>query len=263
MEQPEAAGGQGEPGGMRLCLLHLYPDLLNIYGDRGNVLTLGRRCAWRGIALQVIEAGVGQDVDWAAIDLVCIGGGEDAKQVLAAEDLGRHGQALRESVADGLPVLAVCGGYQLLGHSYQPAAGARLPGIGVLDATTVAGPRRLIGNVVLESEAFGTLVGFENHGGQTFLGPSCRPLGRVRPGHGGGNNGQDGGEGALHHHCVGTYLHGSVLPKNPALADFLLRAALQRRHGDAAAAAALTPLDDAVEASAQRAAERLAREGRR
>jgi len=256
---PQAAASAAGAGlsAVRLTLLHLYPDLLNIYGDRGNVLALARRAGWRGIDLGVREASVGEAVDWGTVDLVCIGGGEDRKQALAAEDLARRAEGLRAAVEGGLPVLAVCGGYQLLGAYYQPAEGERLPGVGVLDAHTVAGRRRMIGNVVLDAGELGTLVGFENHSGQTFLGPGCRPLGRVRPGHGGGNNGRDGGEGALHRRCVGTYLHGSVLPKNPALADFLLRGALERRHGGAAAAAAMCPLDDALEAGAHRAAEGL------
>lgn len=161
---------------------------------------------------------------------------------------------MRAAIEGGLPVLAVCGGYQLLGAYYQPAEGERLLGVGALDAHTVAGRQRMIGNVVLDAEGFGTLVGFENHSGQTFLGPGCRPLGRVRRGHGGGNNGRDGTEGALHRCCVGTYLHGSVLPKNPALADFLLRGALSRRYGEAAAKAAMRPLDDAAETAAHRVA---------
>ncbi len=246
----------------RLVLAHLYPDLLNIYGDRGNVLALARRAGWRGIEVDVRPVGIGDAFDPTGVDLVCVGGGEDSKQAAAAADLARRGEALRVAVEDGLPVLAVCGGYQLLGHYYQPARGPRLPGAAVLDAHTVAGERRLVGNVVCES-AMGTLVGFENHSGRTFLGPGCQPLGRVRPGASGGNNGEDGGEGALWHRCVGTYLHGSLLPKNPHLADFLLRAALVRRYGEEAAAQALRPLDDAVEWTAHRAAEGLAPAHRR
>lgn len=260
---PVAEPAQGEATAaaglapVRLTLLHLYPDLLNIYGDRGNVLTLLRRARWRGIDLAVREASLGEAVDLGAVDLLCLGGGEDRKQALAAEDLARRGPGLRAAVGDGLAVLAICGGYQLLGAYYQPAEGERLPGVGVLDAHTLAGPRRLIGNVVLDAPGLGTLVGFENHSGQTFLGPGCRALGRVRPRRGGGNNGRDGTEGAVHHHCVGTYLHGSVLPKNPALADFLLGGALRRRYGAAAAGALLQPLDDTLETAAHGVAEAL------
>ncbi len=237
-----------------LTLLHLYPDLLNIYGDRGNVLALERRAAWRGIALTVRQASVGEAVDLDTVDLVCLGGGEDSKQVLAAEDLCRRGATLRAAVERGLPLLAVCGGYQLLGGYYQPAGRERLPGVGVFDAHTVAGSARRIGNVVIDSPELGPLVGFENHSGQTVLGPNCRPLGRVRPGLGGGNNGRDGTEGAVHCRCVGTYLHGSVLPKNPVLADFLLHGALERRHGTAVAASAMRVLDDRLEQAAHRSA---------
>ncbi len=247
---------------IRLTLLHLYPDLLNIYGDRGNVVALTRRAAWRGVDLRVREASVGETVDFDTVDLVCIGGGEDRKQALAAEDLALRAPAVRAAADGGLPMLALCGGYQLLGQYYQPVDGERLPGVGVLDAHTVAGHRRMIGDVVLDSEMFGTLVGFENHSGQTYLGPACRPLGRVRRGQGGGNNGTDGGEGALYRGCVGTYLHGSVLPKNPALADFLLRAAVARRYGERVAATAMVALDDALETEAHRAAEALGK-GRR
>jgi CobQ-like glutamine amidotransferase family enzyme len=253
--------GHGGPAGgrLRLTLLHLYPDLLNIYGDRGNVLALVRRAGWRGVEVAVREASVGEAVDFADVDLVCLGGGEDRSQALAAEDLARRGPALRRAVEGGLPVLAVCGGYQLLGAYYQPAGGERLPGAGVLDAFTVAGRTRMIGNVLARSPDLGTLVGFENHSGQTFLGPGCRPLGRVRRGQGHGNNGRDGTEGAVYRACVGTYLHGSVLPRNPALADFLLRAAIARRWGEAAAAAAMVPLDDRLENEAHRVGEELGR----
>ncbi len=255
--QAEAAAVGAGLAAVRLTLLHLYPDLLNIYGDRGNVLALVRRAGWRGIDLTVRLASVGEAVDWGTVDLVCIGGGEDRKQALAAQDLARRAEDLRAAVEGGLPVLGVCGGYQLLGAYYRPAVGEQLPGAGVLDAHTVAGRRRMIGNVVLDAQGFGTLVGFENHSGQTFLGPGCRPLGRVRRGQGGGNNGRDGGEGALYRRCVGTYLHGSVLPKNPVLADFLLRGAVERRYGARAAGAAMRPLDDATETMAHRRAEGL------
>jgi CobQ-like glutamine amidotransferase family enzyme len=262
---PEARAADVAAGlaGARLTLLHLYPDLLNIYGDRGNVVALARRASWRGIALDVREASVGEDVEWDAVDIVTIGGGEDTKQGLAAEDLAARAGPLRAAIEGGLAVLAVCGGYQLLGHYYQPAEGPRLPGVGALDAHTVAGRRRMIGNVVADAPALGSLVGFENHSGRTFLGPGCQPLARIRRGRGGGNNGSDRGEGARHRYCVGTYLHGSVLPKNPALADFLLQGALERRYGARAAQAALHPLQDDLEARAHRAAETLAHDGGR
>lgn len=246
---------------MRLVIAHLYPELLGVYGDRGNVLALARRAAWRGLEVRVIPVGVGEACDLDAVDVVCIGGGEDRQQAAVAADLGQRAQALRAAVDGGMPLLAICGGYQLLGHWYQPAAGERLTGVGIFDATTGPGPGRLVGNVVVEGTVAGTLVGFENHGGRTVLGATARPLGRVRPGRGGGNNGRDGTEGALRGRAVGTYLHGALLPKNPALADFLLEGALVRRYG-AQARAVLTPLDDALEAAAARTARALPYRGR-
>jgi CobQ-like glutamine amidotransferase family enzyme len=240
----------------RLVIGHLYPELLNIYGDRGNILALARRAEWRGVGrVDVRPVAAGQPLDPSELDILCIGGGEDRKQALAARDLQRHAGRLREAVEDGLVVLAVCGGYQLLGAYYQPGEGERLPGAGILDAHTVAAPGRprLIGNAVVESE-LGTIVGFENHGGRTYLGPGARPLGRVLVG--GGNNGEDRGEGAVYRNCVGTYLHGSLLPKNPAFCDALLRWALARRHGPVD----LPALDDELEERAHAAAGRRARE---
>jgi CobQ-like glutamine amidotransferase family enzyme len=248
-------------GRLTLTLAHLYPDLLNIYGDRGNVLALVRRAAWRGVEVRVRAVHVGEPWDPEEADLVCIGGGEDRKQAWAAEDLAARAGALVRAVEGGLPVLAVCGGYQLLGRGYQPAEGPELPGVGVFDAHTAAAPGRLVGNVLVDSP-WGTLVGFENHSGRTYLGPGAQPLGRVRPGHGAGNNGVDGTEGAVRLHAVGTYLHGALLPKNPRLADFLLRAALARRYGALVADLVMAPLDDRWEEEAHRAAARLAR-GRR
>jgi lipid II isoglutaminyl synthase (glutamine-hydrolysing) len=245
---------------MRLTLGHLYGDLLNLYADRGNIITLSRRCAWRGIDLEVRQIGIGDPVDPAGLDLLFMGGGQDGDQRLMADDLFRlKADALRGALEDGLPMLVVCGGYQLFGHYYQPAEGPRLPGLGLFDLHTVhPGPRvpRCIGNVVVEwtadASAAGeragtpapprrTLVGFENHGGRTFLGPAARPLGRVLSGY--GNNAQDGTEGAVVHHAYGTYLHGSLLPKNPHLADHLIGLALRRR----SPGASLAPLDDSLE----------------
>ncbi len=248
---------------LRLRLCHLYPDLLNIYGDRGNVLALARRAAWRGIELEVATLTVGDELDPGGCDLVFMGGGQDQEQALVAADLARRkGPVLRDAVEEGLPLLAVCGSYQLLGRFYRPAGGAELPGVGVFDAWTVAGEGRLIGNVLAVTDLTGaeeTVVGFENHSGRTHLGEGARPLARVLVG--GGNNGEDGTEGAVHRHAVGTYLHGSLLPKNPFLADWLLARALERRYG-AGAAAALTPLADGLERRAHAAAARRARETR-
>jgi lipid II isoglutaminyl synthase (glutamine-hydrolysing) len=191
--------------GETLRLAHLYPDHMNIYGDRGNVLALAQRCRWRGIGLELLAVGPGMDVDWEAVDIAFFGGGQDSGQALIAEDfVARQGPGLRAAIDGGLALLAICGGYQLLGHYFLTHAGERLPGIGAIDVHTVGGTRRLIGNIVVEAALGGShetplpppirLVGFENHSGRTYLGAGARPLGRVMAGH--GNNGEDGTEGA-------------------------------------------------------------------
>lgn len=235
-----------------LRLAHLYPAEMNIYGDRGNVIALARRCAWRGIELAVTPVEPGDEVDWASFDLAFFGGGQDSGQTLIARDLlERQGPGLRAALEDGLAMLAICGGYQLLGHYFLTHTGERLPGLGVLDVHTVGGKQRLIGNIVVEATLGGEavrLVGFENHSGRTYHGPGVRPLGRVAVGH--GDNGEDGVGGAVYKSAYGCYLHGSLLPKNPQLTDHLIGLALARRHGPAAS---LPPLDAALELRAQRA----------
>ena len=235
---------------MRLHLCHLYPDHLNIYADRGNITVLERRCRWRGIDVSVLPCGIAEPLPEA--DLLYVGGGQDRDQLLVAEDLTGKAEAVHAAVAAGACLLAVCGGYQLLGHDYRGQAGGRIPGIGLLDLRTEAGTRRMIGNVALRCELepgrLRTLVGFENHAGRTYLGPGLQPLGRVL--HGNGNNGEDGGEGVRAGRVVGTYVHGPLLPKNPWLADWLIGQALARRHG----AVSLEPLDDALELEAHRVA---------
>jgi CobQ-like glutamine amidotransferase family enzyme len=239
-----------------LRLAHLYPRLMNIYGDRGNILCLRRRCEARDIELVVEELGLGDPLDPAAYDLIFIGGGQDREQRRIAEDLAiGKGEALREAAEGGVAMLAVCGGYQLFGRYYRTAAGDELPGAAVFDAWTVhpgEGARRCIGDVAARWEE-GTLVGFENHGGRTYLGSGARPLARVERGF--GNNGEDGGEGAAYKNACGTYLHGSLLPKNPRFTDHLLRVALGRRYDDVE----LAPLDDSAEEAAHAAALRVAR----
>ena len=252
----------------RLRLAHLYPDQMNIYGDRGNILTLTQRCAWRGIAVDPVPVGVGADVDWPSIDIAFFGGGQDSGQALIADDfVQRQGPPLRAAIDDGLVVLSICGGYQLLGHYFLTYTGERLPGVGAMDVHTVGGDVRLIGNIVIEARGLGLegcdfggqptslkpqasslkLVGFENHSGRTYLGAGVRPLGRVLAGH--GNNGEDGTEGAVYRNAFGCYMHGSLLPKNPQLADLLISLALRRRYGPEAT---LAPLDDRLEITAQR-----------
>lgn len=236
---------------MELTLAWLYPDSMSIYGDRGNVIALTRRAQWRGIDVDVRRLPKGERLDWIP-DLLMFGGGQDREQRLIEQDfLELKGEALRAAIEQDVPVLAVCGGFQLLGHGYRDADGTAIRGLGVLDAQTVAPPRkarRCIGNIVVETGFAGTLVGFENHGGRTTLG-RCPPLGRVRKGF--GNNGRDHLEGARYRNCFGTYMHGSLLPKNPRFADYLLQAALQRKYG---VGAHLEALDDALELQAQRAA---------
>ncbi|ABZ83845.1 cobyric acid synthase cobq, putative [Heliomicrobium modesticaldum Ice1] len=233
-----------------LRLVHLYPDLLNLYGDRGNIITLLRRCEWRGIPLAVERVSLNDRFAFTDADLVFMGGGSDREQTLLFRDFQEHkGPALVEAAESGLPLLSVCGGYQLLGRYYRTHTGAEMPGLGLFDAWTTAGSTRLIGNVVAEAPFLGdgvSLVGFENHSGRTFLGDrgGIRPLAQVVAGH--GNNGKDKGEGAVYKNAIGTYLHGPVLPKNPALADWLIARALERRYGDGS----LTPLADTWERKA-------------
>jgi len=242
-----------------LRVAHLYPRLMNIYGDRGNVMCLRRRCEARGIAFELTELSTGDRFDPAAHDLVFAGGAQDREQRGVADDLLRtKAAALREAVDGGVALLAVCGAYQLFGRYYRDATGAELPGAGVFDLYTEhpgAVAKRCIGNIICEwtapSGAVETIVGFENHGGRTRLGPGARPLARVR--HGFGNNGEDRAEGAVYRNAIGTYVHGSLLPKNPALADHIIATALARRHGNVA----LAPIDDRAERRAHEAALRL------
>lgn len=224
----------------------LYPDLMNIYADRGNLLLLERRCRWRGLGFELSAAGLGEPLDPDGADLYYIGGGQDRDQKLCAYDLAeRKRDDLHAAAARGAVVLAVCGGYQLLGHSYQLGA-ETLPGVGLLDLQTVrANGPRLVGNVAIEAEVSPgsrrVLAGFENHAGRTVLGPGSRPLGRVLKGH--GNDGRSGQEGAHQGNVIGTYMHGPLLPKNSWFADWLIATALGR-------AGELEPLDDRLERAA-------------
>src|SRR5436853_3439955 len=236
--------------GARLRIAHLYADEMNIYGDRGNILALSKRAEWRGIPVEVRTIERGPAPDLSEIDLIFWGGGQDRDQELVFKDAAAHKvEAIRNAIKAGSVVLAVCGGYQLLGEDYVTADGKKLPGLGLVDLHTVPGPTRNIGNILIETSGLGltppTLVGFENHSGKTYLGPGLQPLGRVL--RGAGNNGEDGFEGVAAGNVFGTYLHGSLLPKNPHLADFLLSRALRRR-----GFSRLEPLDDSVEMSAHR-----------
>jgi len=236
-----------------LRLLALYPEQMNIYADRGNIIFLQRRCEWRGIGFEYAAAGPGEGFDPGEHDLIYIGGGQDRDQLLVAEDMrSTKRDAIAAAVDDGAALLAVCGGYQLLGHSYQ-LEGQKVPGLGVADLETVREPgERLIGNVEIEvdlGEGPTVLAGFENHGGRTYLSEGAEPLGRVL--HGFGNNGKDGREGVRRANMIGTYLHGPLLPKNVWFADWLVTTALGTEE-------ALAPLEDGLEDAAHAGARRAA-----
>ncbi len=238
---------------MDLRIAHLYPDLMSIYGDRGNVVALTQRARWRDIVVEVrpYTAGMTFDADWP--DLLFFGGGQDIGQdIVGADLLGSNGDAVRRAIAGGAAAFLVCGGYQLFGSEYRPEAGPPIPGLGVLDVHTKAGKQRFVGNLVAETPE-GLLVGFENHSGRTYLGSKAVPLGAVLVGH--GNNGEDRTEGAVQGKMIGTYSHGSCLPKNPWLADKLLAWALERRHGSVS----LMPLDDREERAASEQAAAVAK----
>jgi CobQ-like glutamine amidotransferase family enzyme len=234
---------------LRVCAL--YPDLMNIYADRGNIAVLRARCEWRGLGFSVSASGIGEQLDPEGADLFYMGGGQDRDQAAVARDMVETKRDALHSAADrGAVVLAVCGGYQLLGHGYQ-MGDEELPGVGLVDLRTVRaeGPR-LIGNCAIEADLGGgprVIAGFENHGGRTHLGASEQPLGRVLRGH--GNNGVDGFEGVQRGNVIGTYLHGPLLPKNVWLADRLIELAL---------GVELSPLDDTMEEAAHASARRAA-----
>ena len=242
---------------MELRFLALYPEQMNIYADRGNVLFLQRRCEWRGIGFAHATAGPGEGFDPASHDFIYLGGGQDRDQrAVAADMVESKRSALADATGDGAVVLAVCGGYQLLGSSYQLDRES-LPGLGLVELETVRGSGpRLIGNVAIEVDLGGgpqTVAGFENHGGRTRLGPGATPLGKVIKGF--GNNGEDGFEGVRRNNLIGTYLHGPLLPKNAWFADHLIALALERRYGERPQ---LEPLDDSLERAAHQSACRAA-----
>ena len=240
---------------MKLNICHLYPDLLDLYGDRGNILTLAARCQWRGIEPVIQQASLDEDLDFREMDILFLGGGSDREQGLLVQDLMRRENELRCAIENGLVVLSICGGYQMLGKYYQMAGGEKIQGLGILDVWTIAGAKRLIGNVVVEldervlnvNSKFRTLVGFENHSGKTYLGEGVMPLGKVLFGN--GNNSEDNEEGVRYRNVFGTYLHGPLLPKNPHFADLLLELAILRRGSDTR----LVRLDDRLEELAHEA----------
>ena len=228
----------------RLRIAHLFPELLNLYGDGGNIIVLEKRCQWRGIDVEVVPMRFGERPSFSDVDIAFIGGGSDREQKIVCDQLQAVGDELRSYVADGGVLLAVCGGYQLLGHSYV-MGDEEVRGLSLVDLYTDRGAPRLIGNIMVESPICADpIVGYENHGGRTHLGPGVKPLGRVLAGH--GNDGVTGEEGCLWQNVVGTYVHGPLLPKNPGVADWLLARALER----AGEGAELEPLDDAAEHAA-------------
>jgi hypothetical protein len=230
---------------MKIKIGHLYPDLLNLYGDRGNIQCMKKRCEWRGIEAEVQEFQITDKIDFSDLDIVLLGGGSDREQMLVCEKLKTIKCEFNDYVVDNGVVIAVCGGYQLLGHYYDTDQG-RIEGLSLVDLYTEQGSPRLISNIVIQNELFELpIVGFENHGGRTYIGDN-QPLGRVLFGH--GNNGTDGAEGVLYKNVVGTYLHGPLLPKNPQVCDYLIKNALERKYGKSE----LEPLDDRQEIEANR-----------
>ncbi len=233
---------------LKISIAHLYPKLLNLYGDIGNVITLRKRCEWRGINVEFDEINIGDDIK--EHDLFFIGGGQDKQQAEVAQELFKNKENLLTQRDNGAVFLGICGGYQLLGRYYQPNCGDRLQGIALLDVYTVAGKNRFIGNVTAKTNLVvpETLVGFENHSGLTYLEGDTRPLAFVTVGN--GNNGKDKTEGAYYKNVFGTYLHGSLLPKNPHFADYLIELALKKRYGKDIK---LSMLDDTIETCAHKA----------
>ena len=233
---------------MELKICHMYPDVLNLYGDRGNVKCLQQRLRWRGIDSAVERLPIGAQARLGDFDLVFIGGGQDFEQQVLLEDLHRgKDREIRAAIEDGIPFLTICGGYQMLGHYYETYDGKRCDFIGAVDLYTVGSKKRMIGNYKFrcgEASGGSLVVGFENHSGKTWLGSGVQPLGTVLAGF--GNNGEDKTEGVRYRNVFGTYSHGPLLPKNPELCDRILLTALERKYGKAE----LSPLDDAAEQAA-------------
>ena len=236
---------------MELNICHLYPDILNLYGDRGNIITMKRRLESRGITVNIDECSIGEALDSAKYDIFFIGGGQDFEQEVLLRDLASgKAQEIRNAVEDEKTFLAICGGYQMLGEYYKTWDGVQLDFIGALNLHTIGAKERMIGNYMFKTtpESGDTVVvGFENHSGKTYLGEGVAPLGTMLSGN--GNNGEDKTEGARYKNVFGTYSHGSLLPKNPVLCDFILQTALNRRCGSVEP---LAPLDDTLENNAHR-----------
>jgi lipid II isoglutaminyl synthase (glutamine-hydrolysing) len=238
---------------MELRIAHLYPDLLNLYGDRGNLTAIYRRCEWRQVTCTIMGISLDQPFEADQYDLVFLGGGQDYEQTILYHDLvEKKGPAIRSAVEAGMVFLCICGGYQLMGRYYEKQDGKKIEGMGALDLWTIAKKTRLIGDTVYKSSFLASkgrdpiLVGFENHSGRTWLGPSVQPLAAVVRGH--GNNGADHTEGAIYKNVYCTYSHGSFLPKNPNMTDYLIETALKRRYKDISS---LKKLDNTFENNAR------------
>lgn len=231
----------------KLTTGYLYGDLMNIYGDRGNIICLQKRCQWRGIETKVKNISIGDKFKRGQVDIYFFGGGQDQSQNLVGVDLIKSGKGKEviQDVERGVPLLSICGGYQLLGAYYKPHKGPKIPGISLFPTYTIASNQRMIGNLVIDSEKFGKLIGFENHSGKTFLKDGGQPLGKVIKGF--GNNGEDKLEGCIYKNAIGCYIHGSLLPKNPELADWLIGKALETKYNQIIK---LSSLDDSLEKSA-------------
>lgn len=236
---------------LKLNIAHLYPELLNIYGDMGNIYALKKRCEWRNISAEVYNINQGADINPDLFDIYFIGGGQDKQQIDVAKELQKQKENLKQAAENNAVMLAICGGYQLLGKYYLPHKGEKLEGIGILNAYTIAGNKRFIGNVTVKSNFLSpeTIVGFENHSGLTYLEEGTTPIGKVITGN--GNNGKDLTEGARYKNVFGTYLHGSLLPKNPQFADYLIKLALNKKYN---CEIELDKLDDSIENTAHKEA---------
>jgi len=230
---------------MQLTLAHLYPKLMNIYGDYGNIQALKYRCQQRNIKLNILNIYSNTPLIQGSFDLLFAGGGQDQQQLIIAKDLLTHQQVIHQAADQGIPMLTICGSYQLFGKYFQPFKGPKLPGINIFNAYTIASKQRKIGNIIVKRNSQ-LLVGFENHSGNTFLHKNTQPLGKVQIGY--GNNGQDKTEGAVYNHVFGCYLHGSLLPKNPHFADHLIKLALKPKYGNIK----LAPLNDSLELTTHR-----------
>lgn len=239
---------------LQITIGHLYGDLMNIYGDEGNIITLKKRLEWRGVEVKIKNISLKSKLERGSVDLFFFGGGQDQAQELVAQDLISTGKGtvIKREIKRGVPLLAICGGYQLLGEYYQPSTGPKIPGVKMFPVYTVAGNKRMIGNIVVRPEIehqikgiSEQLVGFENHSGKTYLTKEGKPLGKVLKGS--GNNGEDHHEGCVYYNAIGCYMHGSLLPKNPQLADWLIQKALEVKYN---ADVELEKLDDTLEKKA-------------